>query len=146
MSILKHSLIAATAVVLGVSAAFAGGNIVSGGGTGPAKVEQVKLALNGLNSDKCPINVALITRVVADKSGSFEVRYRKAGGGMSGYVKVQTQKTATGLYVAKHVQPFTIDAPTDTKYMVEVKGQPKISPWVSVKTNCVIDPKLKLGS
>ena len=39
-----------------------------------------------------------------------------------------------------------ISKTTDTKYMVEVKGQPKISPWVSVKTNCVIDPNLKLGS
>jgi hypothetical protein len=146
MSILSRSLIAATALVIATSAAVAAsGDLVGGGGTGPAKVEQVKLALNGLNSDKCPIKVALIARVVADKPGNFEIRYRKAGGGMSDYVKISTQKTATGLYVAKHVQPFTIEGPTNTKYMVEVKGQPKISPWLTVKTNCVIDPKLELG-
>jgi hypothetical protein len=146
MTILSRSILAASALVFAASTALAGsGGLVSGGGTGPAKVEQVKLALNGLNNDQCPIKVALITRVVADKPGNFEIRYRKAGGGMSGYVKISTQKTATGLYVAKHVQPFTIDAPTDTKYMVEVKGQPKISPWVTVKTNCVLDPKLELG-
>jgi hypothetical protein len=146
MSILSRSILVASTLAFAATAAVAGsGSIVSGGGTGPAKVEQVKLSLNGLNNDQCPIDVALITRLVADKKGAFEIRYRKAGGGMSGYIKVETKKTPTGVYVAKHVQPFTIEGPTDTKYMVEVKGQPKISPWVTVKTNCVIDPKLELG-
>ncbi|MCP4381290.1 MAG: hypothetical protein GY798_07710, partial [Hyphomicrobiales bacterium] len=77
---------------------------------------------------------ALITRVVTTGPGTFNIQYRKAGGGKSGVIKVQAAKTQNGKYAAKHVQPINITKSTNTKYMVESGA--KISPWVPVAKNC----------
>jgi hypothetical protein len=132
MSFIPRTVIALTAATLAASAAYAGPGFQAGG-NGPAKVEQVKLYLNGFDG-ACPSKGALITRVVTTGLGNFQIRYRKAGGGKSDLITVSAKKTQNGKYVAKHVQPMTITKTTDTKYMVESGA--KISPWVAVQKKC----------
>ncbi|WP_421725881.1 hypothetical protein [Bauldia sp.] len=133
MSFFSGSLAAIAAIGLLTVATPSKAGELKVGGNGPIIVKQVKLALNGVN-DGCPDEIALIARVETSGPGNVDIRYRKAGGGASNVITVQATKTQNGKYVAKHVQPFTVDKATNTKYMVEAGA--KVSPWVPVVKSC----------
>ncbi|MCP4307738.1 MAG: hypothetical protein GY788_23270, partial [bacterium] len=102
MSFFPFALATAAAIGLLTVATPSHSGDLQVGGNGPAKVKSVKLSLSGVNQG-CPDEVALITRVVTTGPGTFNIQYRKAGGGKSGVIKVQAAKTQNGKYAAKHV-------------------------------------------
>lgn len=133
VSVCVVTLAAVAAVML--APALAQAKDLQAGGSS-FKVKQAKLALGSPIKKSCPSETALVARFVTNQPGSVTFRYRKAGGGKSGYITVETFKGATGLNIAKHVQPLAVSKSTDTKYMVEVKGHPKVSGWVPVQAQC----------
>ena len=135
MSILSRTIIAVAGVGLLATSAMAGPDDLKAGGNGPTTVKTVSLSLSGVNNG-CPDEIALIARIETTGPGTFTIRYRKAGGGVSAPIQVQATKTQNGKYAGKHVQQMTIATTTNTKYMVEAGA--KISPWVPVVKNCAV--------
>ncbi len=134
-----RSLALATIGLALSSAALAGPNNIQAGGNGPATIKYVKLAVSGQNKG-CPDKMALISRAETTGPINVKFRYRKAGGGKSGLVTVKAKKTQNGKWLAKHVQEFTVEKTTNTKYMVEaqVGAKMKVSNWAPVKKNCLL--------
>ncbi|MEO8667110.1 MAG: hypothetical protein ABI399_01225 [Bauldia sp.] len=104
----------------------------------PFKVEKAQLGIKGPITKVCPNKATLTAWFFASKPGAVTFRYRKPGGGKSNWITINTKKGAGGINLATHVQVAELTKPTETKYMVEVKGYPVISPWVPLKASCSI--------
>jgi hypothetical protein len=100
------------------------------------EVSQVYLAYQASEKMECPRTITMKARALTDGPGTVKFIFRKAGGGKSGELSAQSVKGPDGKYSASYTQVFGIPKNTETKYMVEVVGHGKISPWIDLKEEC----------
>jgi hypothetical protein len=100
------------------------------------EVSQVYLAYQASEKTECPRAITMKARALTDGPGTVKFVFRKAGGGKSGELSAQSVKGPDGKYSASYTQVFSIPKNTETKYMVEVVGKGKISPWIDFKEIC----------
>jgi len=107
------------------------------------EVSQVQLGIIASEDNDCPRTITLKAWAHTDGPGTVKFVIRKAGGGKSGELSAQAVKGPAGNYLATYTQVFSIPKNTDTKYMAEVVGHPKISPWVPLNETCGPQPRDK---
>jgi hypothetical protein len=126
-----------------VKAGLIVGATLSAAATGAQALEvsQVQLAIVASEKIDCPRPVTLKARALTDGPGTVKFVIRKAGGGKSEELSAQSVKGPDGKYSATCTQQFSIPKNETTKYMAEVVGAGKISPWVDFDETCGPQPR-----
>jgi len=134
---MKRILLALLAAATATSAMAGIGDIQSGGGTGPLKVNSAMVAIKSPAGGLCPAQAKLKAWIYTNKAGPVTYMMIRHGQGAS-VPKVVNTKKVNGLYVAEISQTMVIETAIDTQYRIAAKGAGDytLSNWAPLKANC----------